>query len=502
MGNSKSKGEGGRMKDKGIIDAVIDSPSSFILQPSSFVNPLTQRTKSALASLGVSSDAKLLVAVSGGPDSLVLAHVLQSLRGTGAFAAVTVAHVNHGLRKTDADEEENAIKRYCERWKVPIEVKHVNILGAVQREKTGIEETARKQRYECFEELAKTHGFDFVLTAHTANDQAETVLMHLVRGAGVRGLAGIPPKRKLGTAYLLRPWLDVTKNEIFDYIEEFHLVPMQDTSNDDLSYQRNRVRHKIIPAMAEAWPDRSPVKAIAGLAERMRELSTFLDTLTGEKLGELRLDEGLSMEALKNLRGFMLHAVMETHIANTIGPFSLTALQTRRMEDWLASNSKAMELHCGVHLTKENKVLRVEKDKESFAFNPSFLVPGKPLKTPYGAFNIVHVKNQEISKDPFHARFDESDLGENPIIRVRPWGTADRMAPFGMEGKRKLISDLLTEAGVTGERRKHYPVVELNGQILWLPGVRRSDCAPISAGTQSLLEFSFKPSYSNGTTQQ
>ena len=252
---------------------------------SSHSHTLTEPTRAALASLGVTSDSKLLVAVSGGPDSLALAHVLQSLRGTGAFAEVTVAHLNHGIRKADAELEEDAVRRYCDEWKISFEVTRVNTMRAVEKEKTWIEETARKQRYEFFEALVKAQGFDFVLTAHTANDQAETVLMHLVRGAGVRGLAGIPPKRKLGSAYLLRPWLDVMKNEILDYIEEFHLAPMHDTSNDELSYQRNRVRHNVMPVIAEAWPNRSPVQAIAGLAERMRELSTFLRCINGRKIG-------------------------------------------------------------------------------------------------------------------------------------------------------------------------------------------------------------------------
>ena len=493
MGNSKSKDEGGRMKDEGRIDAMIGLPSSFILHPSSFGNPLIERTKAALASLGVSSSAKLLVAVSGGPDSLALAHLLQSLRGTGTFADVTVAHLNHGIRKAAAEHEEKAVRRYCDEWKVEFEVKRAHTMRIVAKEKTGIEETARKQRYEFFAELAKTHGFDFVLTAHTANDQAETVLMHLVRGAGVRGLAGIPPKRNLGTAYLLRPWLGVTKNEILDYLGEHQLFGMHDTSNDELSYQRNRVRHKVMPVIAEAWPDRSPVRAIAGLAERMRELSIFLDTVTEEKLDELRVGEGLSLNGLKSLHGFPLHAVIETWISRTLCPFALSARQTRRIEQWINSKSQATELHGGVRLMKARDVLRIEKNKESLTFKPTLLVLGTPLQTPYGEFFLRYNNSRKISKDLFIVSFDEKALRRNPAIRVRPRRMADRMAPFGMEGKRKLISDLLTEAAITGERRKNYPVVEMDDDILWLPGIRRCDYARVSSSTRNVLEILFTP---------
>ena len=444
-------------------------------------------------SLGVTSDSKLLVAVSGGTDSLALAHVLQSLRGTGAFADVTVALMNHGIRKAAAEQEENAVRRYCEEWNVPFEVKRTHTMRIAEKEKTGIEETARKQRYEFFEELIKAHGFDFVLTAHTANDQAETVLMHLVRGAGVRGLAGIPPKRKLGAAYLLRPWLGVARNEILDYIGEHQLFPMHDASNDELSYQRNRVRHKVMPAIAEAWPDRSPVRAIAGLAERMRELSIFLDQVTEEKLEELRMDGGLSLKGLKALRGFPLHAVIETWITRTLGAYSLSAPQTHGIEQWISSKSLATELHGGVRLKKTGDILLIEKNKESLSFKPTLLIAGTPLHTPYGEFSLGYNNTRKISRDPFAVTFDAKALGGYPAIRVRPWRKADRMAPFGMEGKRKLISDLLTEAAITGERRKNYPVVEWDEDIFWLPGIRRCDYARVTASTRSMLEISFKP---------
>ena len=159
-----------------------------------------KRSKISLASLGVTSDSKLLIAVSGGPDSLALLHVMQSMLGMGAFAGIAVAHVNHKLREPASDEEEETVRKYCEDWNVPFFLKRVDTSHISEKEKTGIEETARNLRYQFFEELIEMHGFDFVLTAHTANDQAETVLLNMVRGAGVSGLGGIPPKRMLAHA--------------------------------------------------------------------------------------------------------------------------------------------------------------------------------------------------------------------------------------------------------------------------------------------------------------
>ena len=454
--------------------------------------PLIARTEASLASHSVTSGFRLLVAVSGGPDSLALAHVLQSLRGVHNFAELAVAHVNHGIRP-EAVDEENVVRRYCEEWNVPIYVKRVDSIGAAKQAKRGIEETARRQRYEFFEELSKSHGFDFILTAHTANDQAETVLMHLVRGAGVRGLAGIPAKRKLGSAYLIRPWLSITRDEILEYIQACGLRPLYDKSNEELAYQRNRVRHIVMPALAEAWPERSPVRSIARVAERFRELDQFLTARVSQKRTELRVSSGLSLTGLKELHGFELHAILEAWIAETFGPFSISSRETARIAVWLASRSPVLELRRGIRLRKHGMVVNIEKNTESLYFKPVLLIRDQTATTPFGEFSLHSAAQQQISKDPLIAPFDSDSLSNHPI-RVRPWQQSDRIAPFGMEGKRKLVSDVLTEAKITGERRRSYPVVEMVGNaILWVPGIRRSDIAPVTERTRDVLEVVFKP---------
>ncbi len=351
MGNSKSiMNEELRIKNENLV---LDA---FIIQP------LVKKTNMTLAPFGVAEDSKLLLAVSGGPDSLALLHAIQSLRGAGAFSNIAVAHVNHTLREPDSDVEEEAVRNYCAMWDVPFFLKRVETERISEQEKTGIEETARNLRYRFFEELVEAHGFDFILTAHTANDQAETVILNMVRGAGVRGLAGIPPKRTLGTAFIIRPWLGITKAEILEYLQTNNLIASHDASNDELTYRRNRVRHTVMPVLAEVWPDRSPVKSLAALAERMRELSKFLDTMVQKELLKLGMDDGLSLEAVKSLQGFMLHAVLEAWIHREFGQYGLTSEETSRIEAWIRSMSPRMELRRGLSLRKDGLVLRLESD--------------------------------------------------------------------------------------------------------------------------------------------
>lgn len=361
MENSRRmKNEELRIKNEGSKNALRDS---------SIIPFLVQKTNVALTNLGVMSKSKLLVAVSGGPDSLALLHVLQSLRDTGAFTAIAVVHVNHRLREPDSDIEEASVRTYCEAWEVPFFLKRVETAQVSEKEKTGIEETARNLRYHFFEELIEMHGFNFVLTAHTANDHAETVILNMIRGAGVRGLAGIPPKRKLGNAHILRPWLDVTKAEIMEYLQEHNLIAEHDASNDELTYQRNRVRNKVMPVLAEVWPDRSPIKTLTTLAGRMRELSNFLDKLSREELQKLERDGGLSIEGIKIRSGFLLHAIIEAWIHKEFGHYGLTSEETSRIEVWLASTSPRMELRRGLSLRKDGSVLRLESDGRQMTYS-------------------------------------------------------------------------------------------------------------------------------------
>ena len=332
-------------------------------------HPLIEQTQAALTRLGVRNDATLLVGVSGGPDSLALLHVLVQLRDAKHVGEIVVAHVNHTLRAS-SDADQKIVESYSQLWNVPFEVRRADTARIATEAKKGIEETARNIRYECFAEVAAKHNCQFVVTAHSANDQAETVIMNMIRGTGVRGLAGIPNSRDLGTVHVIRPWLDVTRKEIERYIAENNLTPAHDESNEALTYQRNRVRHGVIPALEEAYPDRSPITAIAALATRMRELSVFLDHITEEKIEMLRDNGGLSLAGLANLKGFPFHTMIEAWINVSLpmlyknvptSSYRLSADEARRIEEFLSSDLMAIELRRGLRLRKSGKVLRLSR---------------------------------------------------------------------------------------------------------------------------------------------
>ena len=482
---------------------------------------LVEKTRAVLTSLGVTPTSRILIAVSGGPDSMALLHILEALREQQSIGELTIAHINHGLRGDASDRDEQLVTTLAAQWKLPLEVRRVDTKAESLRTRKGIEETARKIRYEFFEELVTKLNIDVVITAHTANDQAETVIMNMVRGAGVRGLSGIPPKRAIGTAFVIRPWLNVTRDEIAEYIALHNIEAAHDTSNDELTYQRNRVRHGVIPALEDAYPDRVPVKSLSQLAERMRDLNSFLNVLTEEKLESLSVlsstSNGLLLSGLRILHGYLLHTIIEAWINSADYEFEtyrLTAIETHKIDWFLASDHPMLELRYALRLRKEGNILCIERNAESMAFMPFLLLPEQQRETPYGTLSMtirslrdpnyeLRVTN-EADESPIRnsqfvirnsAYFDAGKMGQSDFL-VRPWHDGDRISPFGMRGKTKLVSDILNEAGIRGRNKGGYPIVARASDpadILWIPGVRRSEAAKVTPETKLMVTFEWIP---------
>lgn len=191
----------------------------------------------------------VLVAVSGGPDSMSLLNSLINLKDILRIKEIAVAHVNHMLRD-EAELETKYVKKFCEEKKVKIFLKYVDIKKISENNKIGEEETGRKERYLFFDEVAKLNGYNKIAIAHNYNDNAETVLMHLMRGSGINGLVGIKPNRD---GKYIRPIIKCHRQEIEQYCEEHNLNPQYDKSNENNEYTRNRIRNKLIPFIEEEF---------------------------------------------------------------------------------------------------------------------------------------------------------------------------------------------------------------------------------------------------------
>jgi tRNA(Ile)-lysidine synthase len=381
----------------------------------------------------------LLVMVSGGGDSVALLDIAHRLG-----ASVSALHVNYGLRE-GADEDEALVRRLCDERGIPLTVERVE-LG----DEGNLQERARDTRYALAERIAEG---DYA-AAHTASDQAETVLYRLAVSPGSRALHGMSPRR----GRLVRPLLAVTREEVRDYLRARGLEWREDPSNADRTFARARVRHDVLEALRELSP--AVERTIAETARQMRDEAEVLEAAVDDALKELGTGPAISLAVLAERPPALQRLILRTLVEQVApGP---RALSRREADEILAlgdRGTKSLDLGGGLRAVTEYGTLRFTRSPEAEPPAPVELtVPGRArfgdweLEATVGGLGDVAV----------------TDLG--PAVTVRAWRDGDRMRPAGLGGS-KSLQDLFTDRKVPRALRRTLPVVEAGGEIVWVAGV-------------------------------
>jgi tRNA(Ile)-lysidine synthase len=421
--------------------------------------PLDAARESGLVRAG----QPLLVLLSGGGDSVCLLDVALRLE-----ASVSALHVNYGLRP-GSDEDEAFVRALCERLGVPLHAERIRL-----REEGNLQERAREARYALAERLTQGGGSDPLsgvdsrgltpcyAAAHTASDQAETVLYRLAVSPGSRALLGMAPRR----GRLVRPLLDVTREEVRDYLRARELDWREDPSNADRRFARARVRHDLLEALRTVGP--APEQTIAETARQLREEAELLDVAASETLEELGGGPAVSLAALREqppaLRRLVLRRLAEQAAREPLagGEDAPRALSRREANEVLAlgqRGTKALDLGGGLRAVAEYGTLRFTRAPDETVPDPVELtVPGR-----------VRFGDWEVEAGLGGAG-DVSVTGLGPLATVRAWRHGDRMRPAGLGGT-KTLQDLFTDRKVPRALRRTLPVVEAAGKIVWVAGV-------------------------------
>lgn len=245
---------------------------------------------------------KIVIGVSGGPDSMCLLDSLYCLKEK-LDIDIVVAHVNHMIRK-EAEEETAYVKKYCNKHDIPCYIKKVEVIALAKEQKLGTEEMGRKIRYDFFIEVAKKAGANKIATAHNANDNAETVFMNILRGSGISGLKGIELKRNLQGLELIRPLRECTRNEIEQYCKEQKLNPKIDSSNLENDYTRNKIRNIVIPYLQKEF-NPNIIKGLNRLSDLALEEEEYFSEIVVKQYESLKIGEN-EKEIILNLKEFNL----------------------------------------------------------------------------------------------------------------------------------------------------------------------------------------------------
>ncbi len=424
----------------------------------------------------------VLVAVSGGADSTALLYILTRLAPAWGLR-LHALHVDHGLREASAHEAD-VVRELGPRLGVPLEVVRVTV-----SRRGSLEEAARIARYAALEAHADRLGAQRIAVGHTADDQAETVLMRVLEGAGVRGLAAIPPVR----GRIVRPLLSARRAALVALLEEAGIGWIEDPSNADLKFVRNRIRHELLPVLAGAY-DADVVIALTGVARRAREAVEAL-----ERMGTLELerlvheDDGaliLPRERLVALPPTVATEVLHQAAARLGSRAPLRAWAHRRLARVLSSPSPRRPVRIGgVSIEVSGSLLRIGRVSPPALPARPVSVPGVVALPELGLrleARLAPAAGYQVPREPRWVAFDAERLASPLVVRGRRRG--DRFVPFGAAGERRLKT-LLIDAKVPRWERDRLPLVEAGGSIVWVGGLRRGAQAPVTADSRQILEL-------------
>ena len=475
----------------------------------------------------VASNQRLLVAVSGGADSVCLLYVLYGLRGR-LGVALHVAHLNHGLRGAEADADAAYVSELAQSLGIPATIERRDVEAYQARESLSLEEAAREVRYAFLGEVAGSIGASCIAVGHTLDDHIETVLMHLVRGTGIRGLCGLQPltERRLAqnTVVIIRPLLQVSREKTAGYCLRHRLSPRIDTSNLSLSPLRNRIRHQLLPLLQRYNPQ--VVEALERTARIAGDDVAFLEEQAARLWGGVArkrgntviLDRGGFCRLSPVLQRYLLREVIE----NLAG--SIRDVEMRHIDGIMAAMGKpagrSLNLPLGLTFYVEHDRFLIGKDPAAFSPFPvlgtglALNVPGETrlpgwriraeitspsakinevAKPPQGllpplSFEGEEDKGDEVSKS-YKAFFDLDRIGNELVVRPR-WA-GDRFQPLGM-GQPKKLNEFMIDARIPRPWRQRVPLVCSLEHILWVVGWRIDDRVKVTEATRRVLELEFE----------
>ena len=492
--------------------------------------------------------APVILMVSGGADSIALLHMAATEPldlGDGAGLArvaqerLHVLHVNHLLRGADADADQHFVQETCDSLGIPCTVLRVDVAKLAQKRDGNVEEIGRRVRYDAARELAQKLCVEQgvsrqkakILTAHTADDRAETFMMNVMRGSGMSGLTSIPRHRGL----IYRPLLDYTHDQLKDWLKTRTLEWHEDATNTDTHYLRAYMRHNVLPLLKARNP--MLVQTVCKIADLMADEDDYLEAKAARKLRQITLRKSESSLVLDALKLSSTDVVIARRVVRIVARQLIPEawLEFRHVDDVL----EAVAAGVGVANLPQNLEARVRLGTVTFSFtgaargasaagtagatagsnesagtSPAAATFGEHLAVP-GTLELADGRVLSARILPVEHGFDvvsyatahsQEWLGESVLLDAKACGVdpvhggslwvsgpeaGDTMQPLGMHGQSKKISDLLGEAGVPVESRSMMPIVRTNirGHVVWVAGIRPDERVKCTQGTKQLLEL-------------
>ena len=455
------------------------------------MNQLEEKFKEYIRSHQLlTSNQSVLLAVSGGMDSMVMLHLFLACRKQMKLH-LSVIHVNHQLRGEESTGDETFVREMSDFYNIPFFSERIDVKSYAREFGLSKQLAARYLRYECFECIRQQANADVVATAHHADDNAETVLLNIMRGTGIHGLSGIPPKREPG--HIIRPLLNATREEIEAFAEEHGIKYRNDSSNLSLAYRRNELRHNILPELQK----RDPL-----IVQRLNSIAVMMQDVN-EKMHRI-VHEALLAITHKNVEGHLVLNVKELKFKPDF-LWDEIFVEILHRVDMEPSEKKVIALHrlCSQptgRTVKLNSRIEACRDRDHIVFKRTNDEQPElrqiEIGKSYDFHNyLVSISAPEAVPSTYAATheveyIDAERLGEQLILRS--WRNGDWFIPLGMKEKKKL-SDFFTDQKVPKYQKSSIPVLESDGTIVWICGKRLDDRFKLTNRTQTAIRLTCQP---------
>lgn len=435
---------------------------------------------------------RIVVGLSGGADSVCLLVALSELSDRLGISCdgIFAVHINHMIRGTEADGDEAFAKALCDRLGITFISYRKDIKSYAAELGCTVEEAGRKYRYKCFDDVSEKYNCNRTAVAHNKNDLAETVVFNMLRGSGLKGMSGIQPVR----GNIIRPLLDVTRQQIEEYLSDCNQSYRNDSTNDTLDYDRNKIRHVILPAMQEV--NSSAVRHICQMAEEAKNSYSFIHHKALEKYDGYVEDDDFGRTITLDVNSiYKYNPVLQEHVIHeAIGDVAgikkdITRRHIMAVVGLLYQDTgKVVELPYGIRARRSyEKLIITNKQETASDYYIDITDEGVYNIPEWGSIEISFISNNtgiEVSKKVYTKMADYGKMKDNLCIRTPEDGD---YITIDSNGNTKKLSRVFIDNKIDREKRADWPVLACGHEIVWVLGVRYSESYKIDKETTKII---------------
>ncbi|MEI7811360.1 MAG: tRNA lysidine(34) synthetase TilS [Ignavibacteria bacterium] len=434
----------------------------------------------------ISAGERILVALSGGPDSVFLFHILNKNKSRFKTELGTV-HINHNLRGADSDGDEIFCRELSEKSNVEYFPFHADVTGFAKNRKVSIEEAAREIRYDTFKKISVEHSYNKIATAHNKSDNAETILLNLFKGTGLKGISGIPLIR----GNIIRPVLCISKQEIMEYLSVEEISYRTDYTNNENIYERNFIRNVLLPEVKKKI-NPNVEDNLFNSGNNFRNSDNIVESYITQVMNDIVVLSGstlsINLTGLKKVNHAAVGEILKRAVKDNFQ-------QEFAYNDFLKIESlienqkgRKIEIAGGIEVYRESGTLLIKRAVITDEFIPISIKTGSKVAFNGQEISIFEIENPGtlVNSGGFSEKISADSFSDEFILRR--WLPGDKFIPLGMKGFKK-ISDFLSEQRADANIKKYQLVLVNGGNIVWVPGFRIDERYKIKTNTKRVLHL-------------